>query len=93
MKPYTENKLEESVVIRTFLADIDEMELKWHWDEEDRIVEPLNENDWQFQFDDQLPRRINKQIHIPAGVIHRVIRGTTDLIVKITKRNKQIQEK
>jgi hypothetical protein len=92
MKPYTEEKLEESVVIRTFLADIDEMELKWHWDEEDRIVEPLNENDWQFQFDNQLPTRINKPIHIPAGVIHRVIRGTTDLIVKITKRNERIQE-
>ena len=86
-KPYTEKKLEESVVIRTFLADIDEMELKWHWDEEDRIVEPLNENDWQFQFDNQLPTRINKQIHIPTGAIHRVIRGTTDLVVKITKYN------
>jgi hypothetical protein len=92
MKPYTEEKLEESVVIRTFLADIDEMELKWHWDEEDRIVEPLNENDWQFQFDNQLPTRINKQIHVPAGIIHRVIRGTSDLIVKITKRNERIQE-
>jgi len=86
MKPFSEEQLTESVVIRTFSSDTDESELKWHWDEEDRLVEPLNENDWQFQFDNQLPERIYKPIHIPAGVIHRVIRGTTDLVVKITKR-------
>ena len=86
MKPFSEEQLAESVVIRTFSSNIDESELKWHWDEEDRLVEPLNENDWQFQFDNQLPERIYKPIHVPAGVIHRVIRGTTDLVVKITKR-------
>ena len=86
MKPFSEEQLTESVVIRTFSFNIDESELKWHWDEEDRLVEPLNEDDWQFQFDNQLPERIYKPIHIPAGVIHRVIRGTTDLVVKITKR-------
>jgi hypothetical protein len=87
MKPYSEKKISESVVIRTFSADLDEMELKWHWDDEDRIVEPLNENDWQFQFDNQLPTWINKPIYIPKGVMHRVIRGTTDLEAKITKYN------
>lgn len=87
MKPYSEKKISESVVIRTFSADLDEMELKWHWDDEDRIVEPLNKNDWQFQFDNQLPTWINKPIYIPKGVMHRVIRGTTDLEVKITKYN------
>jgi hypothetical protein len=84
--PFTEEKVEKSVVIRTFSSSIDEMDLKWHWDEEDRLVEPLNENDWQFQFDNQLPEKIYKPIHIPAGVIHRVIKGSTDLIVKITKQ-------
>jgi hypothetical protein len=84
-KPYVEDAVAESVVIRTFFSDISESELKWHWDEEDRLVEPLNENDWQFQFDNQLPEKIYKPIHIPAGVIHRVIKGSTDLIVKITK--------
>ena len=85
MKPYAEEKIAESVVVRTFAADIDEMELKWHWDEEDRLVEPLNHNDWQFQFDNQLPQKIYTEIYIPAGVMHRVIKGSTDLIVKITK--------
>jgi hypothetical protein len=64
---------------------MDEMELKWHWDEEDRLIEPLAENDWQFQFDNELPVMIYKQIFIPTGVIHRVIKGTTELKIKITK--------
>lgn len=85
MKPYIEEKISESVVIRTFSDNIPESELEWHWDEEDRIVEPLNENDWFFQFDNELPVKIYKQIVIPAGVIHRVIKGKTNLIVKITK--------
>jgi hypothetical protein len=85
MKPYIEHAVEESVVIRTFLASIDEEELVWHWDEEDRLIEPLNDNDWQFQFDNELPIKINKVIYIPKGVFHRVIKGTTDLNIKITK--------
>ena len=85
MKPFVEQELTESVVIRTFSANTAWSEFKWHWDEEDRIVEPVGENDWQFQFDNQLPIKIYTQIKIPAGTIHRVIPGTTDLVVKITK--------
>jgi hypothetical protein len=85
-KPYIENKISESVSLRTFSANIADEELQWHWDEEDRMVEPLNENDWKFQFDNELPIKIYKQIFIPAGVIHRVIKGTGELKVKITKQ-------
>lgn len=65
--------------------NVDESELKWHWDGEDRLVEPLCDTDWQFQFDNELPQRIYKEIFIPAGMIHRVIKGTGELVVKITK--------
>lgn len=83
--PYTEKKLEESVSIRTFSSQLDESELKWHWDEEDREIEALENTDWMFQFDNHLPVEINKKIFIPQGVIHRVIKGTGDLKLKITK--------
>jgi hypothetical protein len=71
--------------IRTFSSKIDDSELKWHWDEQDRTVTPINENDWQFQFDDQLPMPLTcgQAIFIPEGLFHRVIKGTTDLVVKI----------
>ena len=87
-RPYSEEKLTGSVYIRTFSVDTPEEDLKWHWDEEDRLVEPVGKTDWQFQFDNELPIGIYTQIHIPAGVIHRIIKGTNDLVVKITKINK-----
>jgi hypothetical protein len=83
--PYIEDIVSESIVIRTFSPDIDDKELQWHWDKESRIVEPLNENDWFFQFDNGLPFPIREKINIPTGVIHRVIKGNTILKVKITK--------
>ena len=83
--PYFEERISKHEVIRVFSPDTDESELEWHWDEEERIVEPLEETDWQFQFDNNLPVNfiINKVINIPAGVIHRVIKGTGKLKVKI----------
>lgn len=71
--------------IRTFSKDVDSHELKWHRDEEDRTVIPLNQNDWMFQRDDSLPEPINKEIKISRGEWHRVIKGTTDLKVRILK--------
>lgn len=82
MHPYTEEK-KGDLKIRTFSSQISEEELKWHWDEENRLVRPLKENDWMFQFDNELPFKIDRPIRIEAGVIHRVIKGTTDLIVSI----------
>ena len=85
MKPYHEESIDEQVVIRTFSPDVDESEMKWHWDEEDRTIIPLSDNNWMFQFDNQLPVPINRVINIPAGVIHRAIKGTSELKVKIIK--------
>jgi hypothetical protein len=85
MNPYQEIQIEDSVFIRTFSKDSQTEELKWHWDEEDRIVEPLEPSDWLFQFDNDLPQPISGQIYIPKGTMHRIIKGTDDLRVKITK--------
>lgn len=90
MKPFVEIKISESVVTRTFSCNTPEEDLKWHWDPEDRIIHPLNENDWMFQLDNQLPMRIYRSISIPTGVLHRLIRGSGDLILQITKRNESI---
>jgi hypothetical protein len=85
IRPYKEEKVEGSVFIRTFPANTPEEELKWHWDEEDRIIQPIGETDWQFQFDNELPIKIYREIRIPAGVIHRVIKGSGDLVLKVEK--------
>jgi len=71
--------------IRTFSKDVDSHELKWHRDKEDRIVTPLGNNDWMFQRDNQLPEPMSGEIRVNRGEWHRVIKGTTDLVVKIRK--------
>jgi len=71
--------------IRTFDKDVLEEELIWHTDEFDREVEVVESKGWQFQFDDELPFGLQKGtiIHIPQGKIHRIIKGNSNLIIKI----------
>lgn len=84
MKPYFEEQ-HKNFVMRTFSADINEEELKWHRDIEDRVVIPIGETDWKFQREDSLPVDFGGRIFIQAGEWHRLIKGTGDLIVKIYK--------
>lgn len=73
--------------VRKFKSDLNDEDLKWHYDEEDRIMEITHPTDWKFQYDNQLPINlvIYKQYHIPKGEYHRLIKGTGDLEVKILK--------
>ena len=85
MKPYQEQVLEENTFIREFSQDIDELDLIWHMDDEDRTIVAIEETDWLFQFDDELPLSLNSPIFIPRHKIHRVIKGNGNLKIRITK--------
>jgi hypothetical protein len=84
-KPYTEDIIDEHIKIRHFDPLAEPHLFKWHWDEEDRWIESLTENDWYFQFDNELPQTIppNKIIFIPEGFIHRIIPGKTNISIRI----------
>ena len=86
MNPYKDLEVTDFYIIREFSEDIDPIELLWHRDDEDRIVEIQGETDWKFQLEDNLPTSINKPIFIPRGKYHRVIKGTGNLKVKIYKK-------
>ena len=85
MKPYKDIQNQNNQVIRVFDQDIDPIELMWHRDQEDRIVEAVEPTDWQVQLDNELPTLIDKPIFIPKYVWHRTIKGTGPLKIKITK--------
>jgi hypothetical protein len=87
MNPYIEHQIDNNIVIRTFKESTDSEDFMWHRDQEDRIVEAFNINNWQIQLEDQLPinLRYGESITIPKGVWHRLIKGTGDLQVKIKK--------
>lgn len=84
--PYTEKHLSENTSERLFNETLDDDDLKWHYDEEDRLVESINHTDWMIQMDNQLPEKFVGQFFIPKGVYHRIIKGTQDCIVKIIKK-------
>lgn len=83
-KPYIE-ELKEQFYWRTFNENIPENLLKWHFDDEDRTIYPVNKTDWKFQFDNELPFIIESEIFIPKGVYHRLLKGTNNLTLKIKK--------
>ena len=83
MKPYTEEK-HSSYIIREFSQDTPSFEFVWHRDKKDRVVETINNTDWLFQLDNELPQRFPKdKLFIPRETYHRVIKGTGNLVVKI----------
>ena len=84
MRPYVES-VTDNVSTRIFSEDTDEMSLIWHVDAEDRLVETHEPTDWLFQFDNELPIPMDRPIFIPKETIHRVIKGTGALKIKVTK--------
>ncbi len=84
--PFKE-KIIDGYHIRTFSSNIDENELKWHFDEQDRIVVCEQQTDWQIQMDDELPQIIEKgkKYFIPEGTYHRIIKGSGDITFKVKK--------
>lgn len=82
--PFKE-KIENDYYIRTFDAEIDETELVWHRDKEDRIIICEEKTDWKFQQDNNLPICFDKEIFIKKQIYHRLIKGTGSLTLKIKK--------
>jgi hypothetical protein len=82
--PFQEQK-EKNYVIRTFSESINDFELVWHRDKEDRIVRSVGDTDWMIQMDNQLPKPLTEMVYIPKNTYHRVIKGNGDLTVKINK--------
>ena len=88
-KPYTEFKDKAGDVTRLFYERVNPQKLKWHMDDEDRIIQALHKNNWQFQLEDQLPVPLNKPIFIERHQWHRLIKGDGSLMIKVTKICKQ----
>ena len=82
-RPYTDIEKTDKYIIREFDDNIDPIELLWHRDNEDRLVEIIGETDWKIQLDNSLPTSLNQRIFIPRHLWHRVIKGTGTLRLKI----------
>ena len=87
-KPYIDLEVTDEYILRQFSENVDPIELLWHRDNEDRIVEIIGETDWSLQLDNSLPTSLQERIFIPRHKWHRVIKGTGVLNLKIYKNEK-----
>jgi len=85
--PFEEEKIKDNIFIRTFSTDVDEMDLIWHTDQENRFIRVLEGNGWQFQYDEELPFEMTDGLGFPVmkGQIHRVIKGLGPLKIELHK--------
>ena len=89
-KPYTDIVEADGTVSRLFSASVKPEDLKWHMDDEDRIITVLDKTNWQFQFEDQLPVPLNKPIFIRRHQWHRLVKGDGPLMISIFKPCKNV---
>ena len=82
--PFTQETF-DGKILRTFSYEVDEDELKWHYDLKDRKVQVIRGDNWELQMDNEIPQKLTplKEYFIPKGVYHRVIKGQGDLVVLI----------
>jgi hypothetical protein len=88
-KPYTESKEDKNSITRTFYSWVKPERLKWHMDDEDRLIRPTHKTNWQFQFENELPVPLDSPIFIKRHHWHRLIKGKGPLTLKITKNAQQ----
>jgi len=89
VKPYKDQILNETTKLRTFESTVDSNELVWHQDRNTRHITVMEGDNWALQLDNQLPQDLlpGKTYTIPAEMFHRVLRGSSRLVVKIVENS------
>ena len=76
--------------VRIFDVEAEDSTYVWHRDHEDRMIEILEGDGWQFQWENALPWLIvpGMKFRIDANEYHRIIKGVNDLKIRITPLDK-----
>ena len=84
VNPYLD-KYVDNKIVRYFSEEVDDKELIWHRDKKTRDVEVISGDGWQLQMDNELPEDLKKGkiYRRPKMEYHRVIKGTSQLVLKI----------
>ena len=79
---------ESGLLVREFSSDTDSEELVWHRDRSDRKVLIRRGSGWMLQLENQLPFLLEKgkTYYIPKNTYHRVIKGSSSLVVEIEEK-------
>jgi len=83
-KPYFETRL-DNTIYRRFEGTVEETDLAWHRDANDRQIKVIEGQGWQLQFDNELPVALeeNETYFIASEQYHRLIKGQGELVLEI----------
>lgn len=83
-KPYFETRL-DNTIYRRFEGTVEETDLVWHRDHNDRQIIVKESQGWQIQLDNELPQDLveGNTYFIEKEQYHRLIKGQGDLIIEI----------
>ena len=84
--PYNQAIESDGCIHRVFAAGVDDVELKWHRDDRDRVVTFVTGDGWSIQLEGGLPQTAcpGLVVAIPRMQWHRLIHeGGPDLHVRI----------
>ena len=85
INPYSETKISNITYTRLFSENINDSELVWHRDAEDRLLKVLDGGDnWLIQLDNELPKPIDNT-YIKKDVYHRLLKGNGYVVLELTK--------
>jgi len=84
--PFTQTQ-KGGLLIREFSKDVNSSELAWHRDREDREVYVKSGQGWLLQLENKVPKVMTpgETYFIPRRTYHRIIKGTTNLVVEISE--------
>lgn len=76
--------------VRVFDVKAKSSEYVWHRDEDTRLIEVLEGDGWQVQFNNTLPLLLipGMVFCVESKEYHRLIKGVNDLKIKITSLDK-----
>lgn len=82
-KPYKDKK--NKYIYRFFNVNDNSMSLVWHRDKKDRWVKIINGFGWYLQMDNDIPFKLikNQTYFIPKETFHRIIKGKSNLLIRI----------
>jgi len=87
MHPYNDTKLTHKLFFREFSKKVDQGDLVWHKDKNNRNIRVVDGSGWYIQFENHIPRklRVGESINIKAKTYHRILKENdcTNLVLEI----------
>ena len=86
-KPFDdfERSIYSKIFTRVFKENVNDEQLIWHKDKNDRVIKVIYGTGWKLQYDNQIPFELvpGQNYHINKEEFHRLHKGNSELKIEI----------